>query len=188
MVLELTPIHQREANAFVSQHHRHHGPVVGSLFQVGVADSGAVVGVGIAGRPVSRHLDDGWTVEVTRVATDGTPNACSMLYGALARAAFSLGYRRVVTYTQKNEGGSSLRAAGWRVVAERKPGGTWNTPSRPRVNVNPRQHTFLWERTGAKPIYRCPDCSEAVDPEVHECSGSPLTEFESQMGLWGRAG
>jgi hypothetical protein len=87
-------------------------------FAVGAADEGSVLrGVAIAGRPVARLLDNGQTLEVTRVASDGYRNAGSLLYGACARATFALGYTRLVTYTQAGESGASLRAAGWRVVA-----------------------------------------------------------------------
>lgn len=81
-MLELIPMTLREANAFVEQHHRHHKPVVGHKFSIGVSDGEKVVGVAIVGRPVGRFLDDGWTLEVTRLCTDGTHNACSMLYAA----------------------------------------------------------------------------------------------------------
>jgi hypothetical protein len=116
-------------------------------FAVGAADGDAVLhAVGIAGRPVARFLDDGSTLEVTRVASDGTRNACSMLYGALARAGFALGFTRIVTYTQEGESGASLRGAGWRVVAERPARAGWDRPSRPRQSKGtdsiPRT---LWE-------------------------------------------
>lgn len=98
--------------------------------------------------PVARHFADGLTVEVTRTATDGTRNANSMLYAAVARAAFALGYRRIVTYTQAGESGSSLRAAGYRVIARRPPRSGWTTPSRPRRDhgVDGIART-LWEST-----------------------------------------
>jgi hypothetical protein len=91
-----------EANAFVAQHHRHHKPVVGHLFSLGAALEGKIVGIAIIGRPVSRHRDDGVTAEVTRLCTDGTRNACSFLYGAAARAAFALGFKRIGTYLLKS--------------------------------------------------------------------------------------
>lgn len=97
-MLELIPMTLREANAFVEQYHRHHKPVVGHKFSIGISDGEKVVGVAIVGRPVGRFLDDGWTLEVTRLCTDGTHNACSMLYAAAWRAARAMGYRRVVTY------------------------------------------------------------------------------------------
>lgn len=147
MSLRLVPIDLDTAKGFVFDHHRHHGPPVGWKWGVGVAnDDDQLVGVAVIGRPSARHLDDGLTVEVTRSATDGTPNANSMLYGAAVRAALALGYQRVITYTQAGESGSSLRAAGWKVIAERPARRGWNTPSRPRadrgVDGIPR---MLWE-------------------------------------------
>jgi hypothetical protein len=105
--LELVPCSIADARALVKQHHRHHPPPVSGLFAVAVSRAGRVVGVAIVGRPVARALQDGWTAEVTRVATDGTKNACSMLYGACWRAARALGYRRLGTYTLSGEGGAS---------------------------------------------------------------------------------
>ena len=102
-------------------------------FCVGVANkAGVLVGVSIVGRPVARHFDNGQPLEVTRTAPDGTPNANSMLYGAAARATWALGYTRLITYTQAGETGASLRAAGWRVIAERPAHPGWDRPSRPR--------------------------------------------------------
>lgn len=131
MSLHLVPLTQREAVRFIARHHRHHRPPRGDVIRVGVADDGALVGVATAGRPVSRHLDDGRTLEVTRVATDGTRNACSALYGAIRRAAVALGYTRLVTYTLAEEEGASLRASGWTDEGEAG-SGSWSRPSRPR--------------------------------------------------------
>jgi hypothetical protein len=143
--MTVVPLTLAEANAFVSQHHRHHGPVVGHKFSMGVMDGpDRVAGVCIVGRPVARGLDDGWTLEVTRCCTDGTPNAASALYGAARRAAFALGYRRLVTYTLASEPGTSLRAAGWRVVGE-VTGRSWSCPSRPRLDLTPWQDKLRWE-------------------------------------------
>jgi len=104
-----------------------------------------LVGVAIVGRPVARAYDDGMTLEVNRSVTDGTPNANSMLYGAAWRAAKALGYHRLITYTQEGESGSSLRAAGWRVIGQRPPRRGWDTPSRRRgVGVDGIART-LWE-------------------------------------------
>lgn len=144
MALNIVPVTQREALAFVGEHHRHHKPPCGSVFQVAASDGGRIVGVAMVGRPVSRKLQDGWTLEVNRCCTDGTPNACSMLYGAAWRVARALGYRRLITYTLPDQGGTSLRGAGWRVVGERG-GGSWNVPSRPRVDTAPTQTKLLWE-------------------------------------------
>jgi hypothetical protein len=151
--LELVPCSIADARAFVEQHHRHHPPPVSGLFAVAVARAGRIVGVAIVGRPVARALQDGWTAEVTRVATDGTKNACSMLYGACWRAARALGYHRLGTYTLPDEGGASLRAAGWRLVGEAG-GGSWSCPSRPRVDRHPTQFKLRWE-AGAQPRRRC---------------------------------
>ncbi len=143
--LALLPITLADANAFVQRHHRHHPPVVGHKFSLAAAKGGQVVGVAITGRPVSRLRDDGLTLEVTRLCTDGSRNACSFLYGAAARAAFALGYRRIGTYTLPSEGGASLRAAGWQLVGERG-GGSWSRPARHRDDCHPIQSKLLWER------------------------------------------
>lgn len=138
MSLRIVPMTYRDACAFVTQWHRHHPPPKFHVFSLGVADDTDVLrGVAMVGRPVARHLSDGGTLEVNRTATDGTPNANSCLYGAAWRAAKALGYHRLITYTQSGETGSSLRAAGWRVIAERPARRGWNTPSRPRDDHAP---------------------------------------------------
>lgn len=104
-----------QANGFVRQHHRHSRPVLGSKFAIGLKIDDLLVGVAIVGRPVAPKLDDGLTAEITRVCTDGTRNACSMLYGACRRAARAMGHTRVITYTLPDEGGASLRAAGFKL-------------------------------------------------------------------------
>jgi hypothetical protein len=111
-VLEIVPITLREAAAYVEQHHRHHKPPQGALFAVAVSDGEAIKGVAIIGKPVARMSNDGYTVEVTRCCTDGTRNACSMLYRAGWRAARAMGYRRCITYTLAEEGGASLLERG----------------------------------------------------------------------------
>jgi hypothetical protein len=113
-VIELCPCSLEEANAFVARHHRHHQPTPVAKFSIAAATlDGDVVGVVIVGLPKARLAMDGWTLEVTRLATDGTRNACSLLYGAARRAAFALGYSRILTYTLAEESGASLRAAGF---------------------------------------------------------------------------
>ena len=139
------PLDLAEANALVRTLHRHHVPVVGHKFSLGAVKDGQIIGAVIVGRPVSRMRDDGRTLEVTRCATDGTKNACSFLYGAAARAAFALGYTRIGTYTLPQEGGASLRGAGWRLIGERG-GGSWSRDERPRVDKHPTQGKLLWER------------------------------------------
>jgi hypothetical protein len=138
-----------EANAFVAQHHRHHQPVIGHLFSIGAALDDAISGVVIVGRPVARLRDDGATVEVTRLCTDGTKNACSFLYGAAARAAFALGYQRIGTYILASENGTSLKAAGWRLIGERG-GHSWSRSDRPRIDKHPLQGKLLFELTAGE--------------------------------------
>jgi hypothetical protein len=147
MTLTITPIFRDEAFTFITRHHRHHPPPTSYLFSIACADDdGTVRGVITVGRPVARMLQDGFTAEVTRSATDGSRNANSLLYGAAWRAAKALGYRRLITYTQHGESGASLRAAGWRVVAERPPRSGWNMPGRPRVDTHPTDvQRTLWE-------------------------------------------
>ena len=125
--LRLVPCQITDARAFVSAVHRHHGAPVSGLFAVACAIGDRIVGVAIAGRPVARPLDDGWTYEVTRVGTDGARNGCSILYGAIRRAARALGYLRGITYTLPEEGGAS----GW-IEDGTTPGRSWSVPSRPR--------------------------------------------------------
>jgi len=140
----VVPCSLDEANAFVAQKHRHHGEVQGAKFAIAVADESGVRGVAIVGRPVARLLDDGWTLEVTRLCTDGAKNACSMLYAACWRAAREMGFKRLVTYILNSESGVSLSAAGWKCVGSAG-GGTWNRGSRPRVDKHPTQAKLRWE-------------------------------------------
>lgn len=146
MRLELVRIDLAEANAFVAAHHRHHIPVIGHVFSIGAALDGTIVGVPIVGRPVARMRDDGETAEVTRLCTNGTRNACSFLYGASARAAFALGFKRIGTYILASEPGTSLAAANWRMVGETS-GGSWSRGNRPRVDKHPTQAKLLFETT-----------------------------------------
>ncbi|TMR22055.1 hypothetical protein ETD86_12855 [Nonomuraea turkmeniaca] len=144
--LTLVPVSFAQAREFVAAHHRHHRPAQGHKYSVGVAADGVLVGVATVGRPVNRHLDDGTTLEVTRVAVlEGQRNACSMLYGATWRAARALGWKRLVTYTQQPEPGTSLHAAGWRKVADRPARGTWSCKSRPRTSDVAAVARTLWE-------------------------------------------
>jgi hypothetical protein len=142
--LAAVPIELGEANAFIVAHHRHHGQVVGHKFSIGAAMGDKIVGVAVVGRPVARHRDDGLTLEVSRLCSDGTRNACSFLYGACARAAFALGYKRIGTYILASENGASVKAAGWRMIGE-TPGRSWSVPSRPRVDKHPLQKKLLFE-------------------------------------------
>lgn len=111
-MLRIVPMKHADANEYVRRLHRHSRPTVGAIYCVGVADD-VLRGVAICGRPVARRLDDGATIEILRVATDGARNACSMLYGACRRIGREMGYDRILTYTLPQEGGASLKAAGF---------------------------------------------------------------------------
>ena len=144
--LQLQPITYKEACDFIAEHHRHHIPPQGWKWGIAVNNGERVVGVVTVGRPVARAFDNGWTLEVTRCCTDGTRNACSMLYRAAWRAARAMGYRKLITYKLAEEGGASLRASGWRIVGE-VTGRSWSCPSRPRVDKHPTQGKLRWEVT-----------------------------------------
>lgn len=137
-MLRIVPITFSEACAFIAAHHRHHTPPQGHKFSIAVADDDKIAGVAVVGRPVARHLDNGWTLEVTRVCTDGTKNACSKLYAACWRICREMGYKELITYILDTEKGISLNAAGWRCLGAAG-GLSWNTKSRPRVDKYPRQ-------------------------------------------------
>jgi len=145
----LCPLGFAEAKAFVVGHHRHHQPPQGHKFSIGAMEGDKLVGVVIVGRPVARGFDNGWTAEITRCCTDGSKNAASMLYAAAWRAARSMGYRRLVTYTLIEEQGTSLRAAGMREVGKTK-GGSWDCPARPRTDKAPVGQKTLWEIVGRR--------------------------------------
>lgn len=111
--MEIRPISIRDANIYVEKHHRHHGKKVGCRFAIACCDMGGVHGVAICSNPVARRADDGLTLEVARLCTDGTYNACSMLYGACARIAKEMGFKKIQTYILESETGASLKASGW---------------------------------------------------------------------------
>jgi hypothetical protein len=154
------------AVAFVDSHHRHHRAPQGHKFSIGVhTPDGTLVGVAIVGRPVARALDEGCTIEVTRLATDGTPNACSALYGAVWRTARAAGYHRAITYIQGDEPGTSLRAAGWTKVSDLPPRRGWDTPSRPRTSRGTDNITrSLW----AIAVHNAPPLPEQRDETRNE--------------------
>lgn len=148
MSLRIVPITWHQAQEIIVAWHRTHPyPPRGLRFCIGAVQGDVLVGILTAGRPVSRNLDDGLTLEVTRTATDGSRNANSKLYGAAAQAAKALGYGRVVTYTQEGEGGASLRAAGFTLAAKRPATKGWDRPSRPRDELGTEGvDRFLWVR------------------------------------------
>lgn len=147
--LTLIPLKLSEANNLVQKWHRHHKPVVGHKFSIGAVKDGEIVGVAIVGRPVARGYDNGMTLEVNRLVTNGTKNACSFLYGRAWRAAQKLGYTRLITYILSTENGASLHGAGWKCIGKTR-GGSWNCKSRPRVDEHPLQAKMCFEKTREK--------------------------------------
>ncbi len=147
--LQLCPMTQDEAKEYICAHHRHSVVPIGMKFAIGAAMGESLEGVAIVGRPVARALDDGWCLEVLRVCTPSEEperNVCSFLYAASWRATRALGYRKLVTYTRQDEAGTSLKAAGWRVVGE-VTARSWDAPSRPRDDRDERVSRFRWEPT-----------------------------------------
>lgn len=144
MALELQPLSFSEASAFIVAHHSHHLPPQGWKFGIAVNDGERVVGVVTVGRPVARRSDDGYTAEATRCCTDGTPHVASKLYAAAWRACRAMGYKRLVSYTLAEEAGTSLKAAGFKMLHETK-GGSWSCKARPRVDKHPLGQKRLWE-------------------------------------------
>jgi hypothetical protein len=168
--VDIVPITLPKANAYIARVHRHHGVLPGGFawWAVAAVASGQVVGVALAGRPTNRNNDDGQTVEVQRVASDGTPNVCSALYGACARAARALGAARILTYTLAEESGSSLRGAGW--VREAEGIESWWTHAGSRTPAIDRPHMaqskVRWALTFRPPI--------AID---WPCDAAPPTQL-----------
>ena len=143
MSLVIKPIGLKEANEFVAQFHRHHKPTVGHKFSISCVDDDRLCGVAICGRPVSRHLDDGKTLEINRLCTGGTRNACSILYGACARIAKNMGYEKIITYILKSENGSSLKASNF--IYDGEAGGEmWTGKRSCRDNGVPKEKKQRW--------------------------------------------
>lgn len=124
--MDIRPTTLKEANAYVEELHRHHGRVVGHKWSLAAYKNGRLCGVAIVGRPTGRYLDNGKTLEVTRLCTDGTRNACSALYAACARRARAEGYEKIITFTLQSEPGTSLKAAGWMLEAAKAGKPRWN--------------------------------------------------------------
>ena len=142
--MEIRPITFREACDFINRHHRHHKATVGCKFSLGLYKEETLVGCAVCGRPVSRHYDNGITCEINRLCTDGTYNACSMLYGACCRVAKEMGYTKIITYILESENGASLKASGF--ICEGKAGGTHWTGKRNRGQEIPREYKTRWVR------------------------------------------
>ncbi len=159
MTLHARPIGQRAARDWIASTHRHLGPPRGDVFRVAIWKSETLVGVAIAARPSARMIDDGRTLEISRVATTGERDACSFAYGRLRRAGIALGWVRFITYTLADEPGSSLRGAGW-IHAGWTDGGEWSRPSRER--------------------------RAAIQSGVKSRWVYPRSEWEDELKRWGR--
>lgn len=169
----VVPITRKEANDYVAHMHRHSGPLPSSRYQLALIDhDGVVHGVAIAGITKARLLLDRGTLEVSRVATDGTRNACSALYGACTRTARALGFSRLITYTLEREAGSSLKASGWEVTG-RADGGAWTRENRPCNDTHDLGPKLRWEIRLA----------DAIPPLVW-----PYTAHDEVPTLWEAAG
>ena len=133
------------------RHHRHNGKVLIHRFSLAVYDNNRICGVAIVGNPSARKLDDGFTLEIHRCCTDGTRNACSILYGRCAQIAKLMGYKKIITYIISDENGASLRASNFVLEADNVGGGAngWNVPSRPRIVT---EMTLFGEKPPKYPI------------------------------------
>lgn len=145
-MLEIVPINFDKACEFIKEHHRHHRAPIGRVFQIAVKHDNKIVGVAIVGRPSSRHEDNGTTLEVTRLCTDGTKNACSKLYSTAWRIAKELGYKKLITYILYTETGISLIASGFNLIGETK-GGSWSRQNRLRTDKHPLEKKLKYAKT-----------------------------------------
>lgn len=171
MTYRTVPLQLKEANNVVDQWHRHHAPCTGHRFSIGaIDDTGTIVGVLIAGRPVARWTDQRMTLEVSRIATNGARNCCSYLLGAAARIAKQMGFCRIQTYTLHTESGASLRGAGW-ICEQLTAGGLWKHSDGPRRNDQPTCPKYRW-------IKELNACIEYAIPERQQ-------QTETQVQLWG---
>ena len=127
--LLVAPITLKEANVFIERFHRHHAPVVGARWSISVKNNNGLCGVAVCGRPKARMLPQYTIIEINRVATDGTRNACSKLYGTCAAIAKLMGFTDIETAILESEPGTSLKAAGF-TFRRWTEGGDWNRPSR----------------------------------------------------------
>lgn len=131
--IKAVPLSIQDAKAYVEANHRHHKAAAGDKYRIGAAINGELVGVVQVGRPVSRMLDDGKTLEVIRLCTTGDKDVCSFLYSRAARVAKELGYSKIITYILDTEPGTSLKASGWHCEQADVGGGSWHRQSRPRT-------------------------------------------------------
>ena len=178
--LYVLPVELKEANSFIAALHRHHHPVIGHRFSIGcVDDSGLLHGVCIVGRPVARLAGKPRDVaEVTRLATDGTYNCCSILYSAAARAAKAMGFQRIQTYTLPSEGGASLRASGW-IDEGSAGGGQWkHTDGKPRRTDQPTDVKTRWALR-----FNRPDMEVTMPESVIENQDQAMFSYDDFVGM-----
>ena len=164
----IAPCPNDAAKAYVDEFHRHHGSSVQAKFCLAALDeSGLVRGVVMVGRPVARLLDDGWTLEVNRLASDGCENACSALYGASRRVAKEMGYRKLITYIREDEPGTSLKASGW-VFEEAIRARSWNMPGRARTDKTEIVRRGRWSvrLSGTTLALTWPSFASVAQPEL----------------------
>lgn len=142
--MRIVPLTVSAAQWWISGVHRHLPRVQGGLFAAAVLDGDVPVGIALAANPARVWQGTGRIV-ISRVATGGGQNACSMLYGALCRAAQAIGYREAWTYTLPEEPGTSLRAAGFEDMGLTK-GGEHDRPSRRRAPAVRPDRKRRWRR------------------------------------------
>lgn len=140
--MRAVPMELKDAQNFINAHHRHHQASHRDKFRIAASDGKNIVGVIQVGRPISRALDDGHTLEVLRLCTTGEKDVCSFLYSRAARIAKEMGYTKIITYILESEPGTSLRASGWKLEADGVGGSDWNVPSRPREVVTSQMSLF----------------------------------------------
>lgn len=142
--MEIRPITFKTACDFINKYHRHHKATVGCKFCIGLYDNNKLIGCAVCGRPVSRYYDNGLTCEINRLCTDGTYNACSMLYGACCRVAREMGYKKIITYILDSENGASLKASNF--ICEGQAGGIHWTGKRNKGQDIPSEMKQRWVR------------------------------------------
>lgn len=177
MTLRLVPLTLAQANDLIERLHRHHKRVVGHRFSIGAQNGNGLIGAVVVGRPVARVTDQNNVAEITRLVTDGTPHACSMLYAAAARAAKAMGYQKIQTFILESEPGTSVRAAGFKFEAM-SGGGDWNRPSRGGRRVDqPMDRKQKWSK-----VLNAATTTKGERPPYDMESGRPACDARESGG------
>ena len=142
--MQIRPMTCGEASDFINKYHKPTKATARHKLSIGLYDNNKLGGCAVCGRPVSRYLDDGFTCEINRLCTDGTKNACSMLYGACCRVAKEMGYKKIITYILESENGASLKASNF--ICEGEAGGTHWTGKRNKGQDIPKEMKIRWVR------------------------------------------